>query len=264
MSIIHATSKSIVQTGGDSLLFPRDVFISHASENKETHARPVDRALNKLGISTWFDEAMIRDGDSLVDSVGLGLDKATFVLLLITKEFIHKGWPETELRNALSHEIATGVTRVIPLVDIPHEEFVQRYPLMRDKKYRRWHVSEVDTLAHAIHHRLNRHPAPWTFGQHPDDYKGPVWIRITPATGNANKPHTIRILWGQYLFERELYIPDGPLSLTHHKTNLGSIPLQINVEPAATVTVGQGPPSDEEWVNIDEGWTRLAGVPIWA
>ena len=116
---------------------------------------------------------------------------------------------------------------------------------------------------HAIHHRLNRHPAPWTFGQHPDDYRGPVWIRIAPATGNANQPHTVRILWGQYLFERELYIPDGPLSLTHHKTNLGSIPLQINVEPAATVTVGQGPPPDEEWVNIDEGWTRLAGVPIY-
>ena len=112
-------------------------------------------------------------------------------------------------------------------------------------------------------HRLNRHPAPWTFGQHPDDYKGPVWIRITPATGNANKPHTIRILWGQYLFEQELCIPDGPLSLTHHKTNLGSIPLQINVEPAATVTVGQGPPPDEEWINIDEGWTRLAGAPIY-
>ena len=118
-------------------------------------------------------------------------------------------------------------------------------------------------VRHAIHHRLNRHPAPWTFGQHPGDYKGPVWIRITPAAGNANKPHTIRILWGQYLFERELYIPDGPLSLTHHKTNLGSIPLQINVEPAATVTVGQGPPPDEEWVNIDEGWTRLAGAPIY-
>ena len=118
-------------------------------------------------------------------------------------------------------------------------------------------------VRHAIHHRLNHHPAPWTFGQHPDDYKGPVWIRITPATGNANQPHTIRTLWGQYLFEREPYIPDGPLSLTHHKTNLGSIPLQINVEPAATVTVGQGPPPDEEWINIDEGWTRLAGVPIY-
>ena len=115
----------------------------------------------------------------------------------------------------------------------------------------------------AVRSRLNRHPAPWTFGQHPDDYKGPVWIRITPATGNANKPYTVRILWGQYLFERELFIPDGPISLTHHKTNLGSIPLQINVEPAATVTVGQGPPPDEEWVNIDEGWTRLAGAPIY-
>ena len=73
----------------------------------------------------------------------------------------------------------------------------------------------------------------------------------------------IRIIWGQYLFERELCIPDGPLSLTHRKTNLGSIPLQINVEPSATVTVGQGPPPDEERVNIDEGWTRLAGAPIY-
>lgn len=119
-------------------------------------------------------------------------------------------------------------------------------------------------IHHTLHQRLNRHPAPWTFGQHPDDYKGPVWIRITPTADNANKPHTIRILWGQYLFEREILLSDGPLSLTHHKTNLDAIPLQVNVEPAATVTVGQGPPPDEEWIAIDEGWIRLAGAPIWA
>ena len=135
----------------------------------------------------------------------------------------------------------------------------------RDRRLSSLETYQTESKSVARHsiHRLNRHPAPWTFGQHPDDYKGPVWIRITPATGNANQPHTVRILWGQYLFERELFIPDGPISLTHHKTNLGSIPLQINVEPAATVTVGQGPPPDEEWINIDEGWTRLAGAPIY-
>ena len=42
-----------------------DVLLSHASEDKETVARPRVRALKHAGLSVWFDEAALAMGDSL-------------------------------------------------------------------------------------------------------------------------------------------------------------------------------------------------------
>ena len=42
-----------------------DVFISHASEDKEEVARPLAEALRKNGLSVWYDEFELKIGDSL-------------------------------------------------------------------------------------------------------------------------------------------------------------------------------------------------------
>jgi len=47
----------------------RDVFICHASADKETHARPLAAALLRRAISTWMDEAEIRPGGSILDAI---------------------------------------------------------------------------------------------------------------------------------------------------------------------------------------------------
>lgn len=248
--------------GGEFILYPRDVFISHASENKESHARPLNEALNAAGVSTWFDEVLIRDGDSLVDSVGLGLDRATFVVLIVTPEFIAKGWPQTELRNALSKEISSGVLRVIPVVDVPHDNFVSKFPLMQDKKYARWSPNVPDQLTASIQSRLNRRPSDWYFGIHPTDYTGEVWIRITPTQGRMDDLHKVRVIWGQYTTSIEVSVSGHPVSLVHHKIHPDGIPLQVHVEPKAIVTFGQGPAPDPLPLYIDEGWVRMAGTPI--
>ncbi len=50
-----------------------DVFISHASEDKEAVARPLYQALKDAGVSAWLDEVNITLGDSKV--VILACDK---------------------------------------------------------------------------------------------------------------------------------------------------------------------------------------------
>jgi hypothetical protein len=42
-----------------------DVFLSHASEDKDAIARPLYQALIEAGLTVWFDEAVLRLGDSL-------------------------------------------------------------------------------------------------------------------------------------------------------------------------------------------------------
>src|SRR6185312_12727621 len=42
-----------------------DVFISHASEDKNEVVRPLAEALRKGGLEVWYDEFELRIGDSL-------------------------------------------------------------------------------------------------------------------------------------------------------------------------------------------------------
>ena len=49
-----------------------DVFISHASEDKDTFVRPLAVALNALGVTVWYDEFSLRPGDSISRSIDKG------------------------------------------------------------------------------------------------------------------------------------------------------------------------------------------------
>lgn len=82
-----------------------DVFISHASEDKESFVRPLAIALRNLGLSAWYDEFSLRLGDSLSRSIDTGLANSTFGIVVISPHFLKKPWPEYELRGLVSREI---------------------------------------------------------------------------------------------------------------------------------------------------------------
>jgi hypothetical protein len=53
-----------------------DVFISHASEDKDSLVRPLAIALRHLGASVWYDEFSLHVGDSLSGSIDKGLSSS--------------------------------------------------------------------------------------------------------------------------------------------------------------------------------------------
>ncbi len=53
-----------------------DVFISHASEDKDSFVRPLAVALKQLGASVWYDEFSLKLGDSMSRSIDKGLSKS--------------------------------------------------------------------------------------------------------------------------------------------------------------------------------------------
>ena len=55
-----------------------DVFISHASEDKEEVVRPLANALRKAGLKVWYDEFELHIGDSLRRKIDQGLAKSRF------------------------------------------------------------------------------------------------------------------------------------------------------------------------------------------
>ncbi len=82
-----------------------DVFISHASEDKDSFARPLAAALAALGVAVWYDEFTLHVGESLSRSIDHGLARSRFGLVIISPAFIRKPWPEYELRGLVNREV---------------------------------------------------------------------------------------------------------------------------------------------------------------
>jgi len=62
----------------------KDVFLSHAFEDKEVHVLPLTRALDNCAISYWLDTVEIGWGDSIVTKLNEGLTASRYVLVLLS------------------------------------------------------------------------------------------------------------------------------------------------------------------------------------
>jgi hypothetical protein len=91
-----------------------DVFISHASEDKENVARPLADALRRTGMKVWLDQQELEIGDSLSEKVDEGLSKSYFGVVILSKAFFLKHWPRRELAGLRSREEA-GRKIILPV-----------------------------------------------------------------------------------------------------------------------------------------------------
>lgn len=91
-----------------------DVFISHASEDKECVARPLHNALTRLGITVWLDEAQMRIGHSLRRKIDDGIRSSRFGVVVLSKAFFRKGWTNHELDGLVTRTVA-GEQSVLPI-----------------------------------------------------------------------------------------------------------------------------------------------------
>jgi len=91
-----------------------DVFISHASEDKETFVRPLAEALQQLGVKVWYDEFTLVPGESLSRSIDKGLRDSRVGLVVVSESFIRKPWPERELQGLVAG-IISGETTMVPI-----------------------------------------------------------------------------------------------------------------------------------------------------
>lgn len=74
-----------------------DIFISHASEDKELVARPLADLLRSSGVTVWLDENELRLGDSLRAKIDQGLAESRYGVVILSRAFFAKDWPQREL-----------------------------------------------------------------------------------------------------------------------------------------------------------------------
>lgn len=110
-----------------------DVFISHASEDKKDVARPIAEKLQEHGLTVWYDEFTLRVGDSLSDSINLGLAKSIYGVVILSPNFINKKWPRNELNGLVAREELTNQI-ILPVWHNINEKEVKTFsPILADR-----------------------------------------------------------------------------------------------------------------------------------
>lgn len=110
-----------------------DVFLSHASEDKESFVLPFVENLSSYGVKVWFDKFSLKVGDSLSRSIDEGLSNSKYGIVVLSKAFFNKGWTEYELRSLLSREV--GYQKVILPIwhEISKDDVLKFSPYLADK-----------------------------------------------------------------------------------------------------------------------------------
>ncbi len=132
-----------------------DAFICHAGEDKEQVARPLAEALEHMGFSVWYDEFELRLGDSLRKSIDKGLVNSRYGIVVLSKPFFAKNWPQYELHGLIAREIS-GHKVVLPIWhDIEKEDILTYSPTLADKVAVSTKQMNIHEIAHALAKVLN-------------------------------------------------------------------------------------------------------------
>lgn len=115
------------------MIFLPDVFISHATEDKEKVARPLAEALRNNGLDVWFDEYSLKIGDNLRESVDNGIKTSRYGILILSKSFFEKQWTRKELDAFFAREI-TGQKVILPVWhELSFEDILELAPTLANR-----------------------------------------------------------------------------------------------------------------------------------
>ncbi len=127
-----------------------DVFISHASEDKDEIVRPLAHALQAAGLRVWYDEFELRIGDSLRRKIDRGLANSRFGLVVLSHAFFRKGWTNYELDGLVTRSVS-GEQVMLPIWhEVTKRDVIAQSPSLADKVARSTATHTVEEIAAEI------------------------------------------------------------------------------------------------------------------
>lgn len=128
-----------------------DVFLSHASEDKDAIARPLKEALEERGLSVWFDEIKIRVGQSIRQEIEKGIASARFGVVIVSPAFFKKQWTQAELDALFARRMDSGRSMILPVWHhISKDEVLAQSPLLAGVLALNSSLMTVDEMADEI------------------------------------------------------------------------------------------------------------------
>ena len=229
----------------------RDMFLAHASIDKDKYVKPFAEALSEREISYWLDEAELEWGHSLLDQISNGLAMSRYVGVFVSDAFLSRNWPVAELKAALNEEITSGIIKVLPIVICSEAKYMSFSPFLRDKKYLRW-SDDLSLMVDKCEKAIGRsYSHKWEF-VHPPEFRGHVWIKIMPKAEHLDKIHNFSIKWGRWSYYGKIeFGEDNSAILDFRKiAESDTWPILLEISHPAFVTSGKGNPV----LDINKGW----------
>ncbi|SFO31445.1 toll/interleukin-1 receptor domain-containing protein [Nitrosospira briensis] len=110
-----------------------DVFISHASEDKLMVATPIAQEIERMGLAVWLDAHELTLGDSLRAKIDEGLAHSRFGVVILSKAFFAKDWPQRELNALVALESKNRKVLLPVLHGIDPQQVAHYSPILADK-----------------------------------------------------------------------------------------------------------------------------------
>lgn len=112
--------------------FQWDVFVCHASEDKETFVQGLAEELSKT-VKVWYDDFTLDVGDSLRRSIDRGLKDSQYGIVVLSHQFFAKEWPQKELDGLVTRE-RNNEKVILPVwLGVGVEDVQQYSPLLADR-----------------------------------------------------------------------------------------------------------------------------------
>lgn len=124
-----------------------DVFISHASEDKDDFVRPLAEELSGRDIRVWYDESTLKVGDSLRRKIDQGLARSRYGVVVLSGAFFVKNWPQYELDGMVAREM-DGHKVILPIWHkVSKSEVIRFSPTLADKVAINSSLSSIEEIA---------------------------------------------------------------------------------------------------------------------
>ena len=120
----------------NKLVNHRDVFISHASEDKDAVAKELADRLIAEGVSVWYDEYAIRLGDDIFHMIDEGLVNSRFGVIIFSPNFFaaKKTWTKREYSGLVAGEDVDKEKRILPIWhEITREKLYEKSPMIANR-----------------------------------------------------------------------------------------------------------------------------------
>lgn len=124
--------------------FSFDVFLSHSSKDKAV-VRDVAERLHKDGLKVWFDEWVLKPGDSIPAKIESGLESSRVLVLCMSAHAFGSDWRQLKAGTFRFRDPLNQERRFIPLRldDAPIKGslaqflYINWHPAEREQEYRK-------------------------------------------------------------------------------------------------------------------------------
>jgi hypothetical protein len=90
-------------------------------------------ALSQHGFKVWYDEFELKVGDSLSKSIDHGLANSSYGIVVLSRAFFSKNWPQYELEGLTARQMV-GEKVILPIWHgITRDDILRYSPSLADK-----------------------------------------------------------------------------------------------------------------------------------